>query len=194
MEYAPAGGHLQIPNSTSLIGLLKSGSNGQASSAKHPNNVFPWLWAAQERSAEIVTVSPTPNENLEQTIIKQIDTRTRLVFYRFKDLYETDGEPTLQEITRRKPILKNRVDPEVGKAVVEIALEQPTWGQARVSNEQRQRSLMISPFGVRCVWQRHDRENMKKRLKALEAKLAQDGCGKLHDQTVHPVRHPPRRE
>jgi cysteine desulfurase/selenocysteine lyase len=79
MEYAPAGGHLQIPNSTSLIGLLKSGSNGQASSAKHPNNVFPWLWAAQERSAEIVTVSPTPNENLEQAIINQIDSRTRLV-------------------------------------------------------------------------------------------------------------------
>lgn len=96
-------------------------------------------------------------------------------FYRYKSLYDQYGEEGLREISRSKPNTKNRVSEEVEKAVVEFAFENPAYGQQRVSNTLKKRGVFVSPGGVRSIWLRHDLETFKKRLNALEKRVAAEG-------------------
>ena len=96
-------------------------------------------------------------------------------FYRFKELYEQGGAEALMDMSRRKPLTKNRVPEHVEKAVIDLAIDNPALGQKRASWELQQQGIMVSSSGVRSIWLRNDLETMKKRLKALEARAAQEG-------------------
>jgi transposase InsO family protein len=101
---------------------------------------------------------------------------SRDTFYRYKAAVDEGGVEALFDKTRRKPNIKNRVEPQVEDAVVAYAIEQPAHGQVRVSNELRKRGVFVSPSGVRSIWLRHELHNFKQRLRALEVEVAETGA------------------
>ena len=100
---------------------------------------------------------------------------SRDTFYRYKAAVEEGGVEALLDQPRTKPNIKNRTDEATEAAVCDYAIDFPAHGQVRASNELRKRGVFISPSGVRCVWLRHGLSCFRDRLKALEAKVAEQG-------------------
>ena len=112
---------------------------------------------------------------------------SRDTFYRYQKAVEEGGVESLMDRSRRRPNYKNRTDEVVEKAVVELAFEYPAYGQTRLSNELRKNQkggqlwgclwvFLVSPGGVRCVFEcAMGWRTQKKRLKALEEKVAKEG-------------------
>src|SRR5438309_1402918 len=77
-------------------------------------------------------------------------------FYRFKELYEQNGEEGLREISDRKPNLRNRMAPELEATGGRVGDRASGLGALRVANERANQGRTVSPAGVRVVWLRHD--------------------------------------
>ena len=100
---------------------------------------------------------------------------SRDTFYRYQTAMAEGGIEALLDANRKKPNIRNRIERSIELSVKAYALEQPAFGQVRVSNELRKRGVFVSASGVRCVWLRHDLESFKKRLSALEKHIAETG-------------------
>ena len=111
---------------------------------------------------------------------------SRDTFHRYQELVQSGDMDALINKSRREKKIKNRVDDATELAVIDFATQYPAYGQHRTSNELRKKGVFVSGSGVRSIWLRYDLENFKKRLKALAAKVAQDGI-ELNDHQIAAV-------
>lgn len=102
---------------------------------------------------------------------------SRDTFYRYQAAVEADGVEALIDANRRKPNIKNRVEEATEAAVTAFALEQPAFGQVRVSNELRKRGIFVSPSGVRSVWLRQSLESRQEASIGLGEAYLRDRSG-----------------
>jgi Winged helix-turn helix len=93
----------------------------------------------------------------------------RDTFYEVRRAFQVGGVSALVEERRgpRNPH-PNRVAPEIEQKILDYALNFPTHGPQRVSNELRLSGTEVSPSGVREVWLHNGIETRYKRLMRLE--------------------------
>jgi transposase InsO family protein len=99
---------------------------------------------------------------------------SRQHFYDIKQTIEEEGLDGLLEKSRRAPRIGNRVPIEIEQKVLDYALQYPTHGQTRTSNELKLQGVMVSAGGVRSIWLRHNLQIKSLRLKRLEAWAAEN--------------------
>src|SRR6187401_2076159 len=93
-------------------------------------------------------------------------------FYEIRRPFQVGGTAALVEEKRGpKNPHPNRVAPEVEERILTYALEHPTHGADRVSNELRLVDINAGAPGVRGVWSRHNLETRTKRLLRLEREV-----------------------
>ncbi len=109
---------------------------------------------------------------------------SRDTFYRYQEAVKDGGLDALLDANKKKSNLRNRVDQRIEDTILNLEIEKPAFGQVRVANELREKGFSTSPGGVRSVWMRHDLETFKKRLKALEKKVAEIGMVLTEAQIV----------
>lgn len=110
---------------------------------------------------------------------------SRQHFYDLKSAVEEKGIDGLLEESKRKPKVGNRLPMELEEKILEYALQWPTHGQVRVSNELlKHQGISVSPGGVRGVWLRHQLESKALRLKRLERWSAENGKVLTESQVV----------
>ncbi|MCD1182239.1 hypothetical protein KQC08_00140 [Leptospira sp. Pond_2020] len=51
---------------------------------------------------------------------------------------------SLQDLSRRKPNHKNRIEPEKEEAVKKMAIDFPAYGQQRASNELKKQGIIVA--------------------------------------------------
>lgn len=111
-------------------------------------------------------------------------------FYEIRRAFQVGGTAALVEEKRgpRNPH-PNRVSPEVEEQILAYALEHPTHGADRVSNELRLKSINVGATGVRGVWSRHNLETRTKRLLRLEREVKDNAFVLSEDQIALLERH-----